>query len=386
MVKAVSIDSSHHYLTGDPDRTYALKIFHTTGNQAEDFKREICMLERIFHEGHPHLVTHITGRTQNQEHYILYPRAIRNLRSHMNGHDPPAHNSVNVAWLLRQFHGLASALRSIHEMKEETPTNPSQASSSTIAVESQNHFVFGYHHDIKPENILLFEHVKERNPMFKLSDFGARRFHSMPKNNFDKRIQQGSALCGTLAYFCPEYEQPKSRKFDIWALACVYFEMMMWFCLPERLEEFHVKRVEQSRQRSEWEDDCYWRLVPGTKIAELRPVVDEFFRHLQMQIVNDPEDIEGLLSKVLDQIKAGFTINPAKRPTIEELCSEFDNLRVEAELLVYQTERDLRSQPSTRGNSPSSSKGSDLDESTRFSPTQRHHTFPEDQTSSSYDR
>src|ERR1700761_1248017 len=198
------------------------------------------MLERLFHKQHPHLVTHITSWTQGGGHYILYPRAKRNLRMHMKEYDPPGRSGGDVAWLIRQLNGLASGLRCIHEMGEVATNFPDQLDTPTDETEEANKLRYGYHHDIKPENILIFEHFEDadpenfgdQNPVFKLSDFGAGRFHTRSRGD-NKPSQPSSNLHGTMSYYGPEYRERRSRPFDIWAMACVYFEVMIWYCLPK---------------------------------------------------------------------------------------------------------------------------------------------------------
>ncbi|EXJ93444.1 serine/threonine protein kinase [Capronia coronata CBS 617.96] len=373
-VTAVTIDHSHHYLTGDPDRTFALKKFTDHGDFAASFVREFSMLERLFRKKHPHIVTHITSWTQRNVHYILYPRATRNLRIHMKSHRSPGRSGVNVAWLLRQFNGLASGLRSIHEMTEEAP-----------GMNQNNHFVYGYHHDIKPENILLFEHVEGRNPVFKLSDFGAGKFHIMPKNHFNKPSQQSSQLRGTLSYYGPEYRGSKTRPFDIWALACVFFEATIWFALPHNhLAIFQSLREEESRQIFGWRDDFYWRECGnGSAKIELRPAVTEYFALLGGELAKGPDEIGRLLLGMLDLIMECFKIQPQERPKVGELCDRLDELQKKAETLFKNFEREVSTPSGSSGHSVKSNDGN-VSESEDFftrSPSQRNHTFPEDQAS-----
>ncbi|EHY55167.1 hypothetical protein HRR83_005579 [Exophiala dermatitidis] len=371
-VTAVAIDPSHHDLTGDPDRTFALKKFSDQGELGRSFEREFSMLERLFRKQHPHMVSHITSWTQKGHHYILYPRAARNLRTHMHEHASPGRNGVNTAWLLRQFNGLSSGLRTIHEMTEETPSY----TSATTAQKPRNHFVYGYHHDLKPENVLIFEHIRGKNPVFKLSDYGAGKFHIRPKNEIDKPSQQSSDLRGTMSYYGPELRGAKTRPFDIWALACVYLETIIWFTLPHgELNQFVSERLQQSSRSPGWEDDFYWT---GTGIhnAELRPAVRSYVDLVRKELDKDPES-PNLLGSVLDLIMECFQIKPENRPKIEVLCERLDELQEKAELMAKRVEHEVPT-PSSGQSVHSNDAVSTHENFLVRSPSHRNHTFPED--------
>jgi len=392
---------------------------------AEAFQREFSMLERLFPNPHPHIVTHITSWSQKGTHYILYPRAARNLRRHMAHHNPPSINGVNVAWFLRQLHGLASALRSIHQVQEEFHAGIQETVQQRLATALRivhqvqeefhagiqetvqqrlasalrsiqqvqeelpagiqetaqqrltgrnNHFVYGYHQDIKPENILPFERVEGQNPVLKLSDFGAGKFHSMPKNEFDNTSQQVSQIRGTNTYYSPEYDSKKTRPSDIWALACVYLELMIWYSMPKSLKDFRHQRIEPSQTTPEWTDDLYWRWKPD-KTKELRPAVIHYLGLLKNQFTKDADDIGRLLLNVLNLIKDCFKIDSKERPTAEIVSDRLDKLQQEAETLAKRVEHEVPTHSPSPSRSPSDRSDTSEDRHWR-SPSPRNHTFP----------
>jgi len=74
---------------------------------------------------------------------------------------------------------------------------------------------FSYARDLKPANIMV------RNNMIKLGDFG------LAKRCRNKRIKIDSSV-GSPLYMSLELlkQQPYSSKCDIWAVGCVFYQMM----------------------------------------------------------------------------------------------------------------------------------------------------------------
>lgn len=153
----------------------------------------------------------------------------------------------------------------------------------------------GWHHDLKPENILVFKSSNPQFPMLKISDFGAGKFHS----DGGKLSEKGSGMHGTASYFGPEEEGKRSRPFDIWAMACIFTEILIWFlgdllpaetpiskgraqAPPQRvpalggtppsnkqtpLLRFHYSRLQQSRTEG-FSNDKYW-YIQGESIDDI---------------------------------------------------------------------------------------------------------------------
>ena len=103
---------------------------------------------------------------------MLFPYAEFNLLEFMQQNSFDAQDFDEVLWILEQIHGLASALRHIDALSdgEETPLK-----SSSLGTESAEKIErrASWHHDIKPENILVFISTDPPGRMFKISDWGA---------------------------------------------------------------------------------------------------------------------------------------------------------------------------------------------------------------------
>ncbi|KIX94453.1 uncharacterized protein Z520_09839 [Fonsecaea multimorphosa CBS 102226] len=215
-VYEVSIDSAHHYLTGDPLCSFALKKF--PAERTVQFGREIMMLKILADHPNPYIVPYITSWTQSEDHYILYEAARYNLKTFMRNVEPVAFTKHEILWFLRQLQGLALAIHDVHNVTNPTKSDPDP---KVLAFS-------GCHHDIKPENILVFEKVPGSHPRFKVGDFGSGSFNPPANPGEHSRVTEETK--GTLTYYAPDKDRKGvvSRPFDMWALGCVYLELMCW--------------------------------------------------------------------------------------------------------------------------------------------------------------
>lgn len=122
-------------------------------------------------------------------------------------------------WIHQQCGGLIEALLSIHDyLDENPPTGLAPADDD----------VYGVHYDIKPENILHFIDEKStyRYGTLELADFGLLKYHSRDTRT---RLVKYWGPAHQM-YKCPEHDFSEilSRKVDIWALGCVFSEMVTW--------------------------------------------------------------------------------------------------------------------------------------------------------------
>ncbi|KAK2955854.1 putative cAMP-dependent protein kinase type 1 [Blattamonas nauphoetae] len=81
------------------------------------------------------------------------------------------------------------------------------------------------HRDIKPDNLLLAYNPTTASVRLVISDFG------LLKRTWDGSVSVipiNQTVCGTPLYMSPEAleEQPYNHKLDIWAAACIFYEML----------------------------------------------------------------------------------------------------------------------------------------------------------------
>ena len=138
----------------------------------------------------------------------------------------PGLSAENVIWFFKQLRGLADAVRHLHAL-EPLPALLQFRTNRPIAETDQAAF----HNDIKPENILVFDSEDGFPGLFKISDFGCGKVVTK---------EQASATQATEGFYgTPEYESPDvatykqaSKPNDVWALGCVFLELLDWFTLP----------------------------------------------------------------------------------------------------------------------------------------------------------
>jgi len=93
----------------------------------------------------------------------------------------------------------------------------------------------GFHHDLKPQNILVFadDDDKDRVPsltefVLTISDFGAAKIKliiSHSQSGIEDSYKQIEFVRGDPVYSAPDHilEQKTSRPYDIWSLGCVFW-------------------------------------------------------------------------------------------------------------------------------------------------------------------
>lgn len=272
MQHARSLDLPHEPLVPaagyeSPDRQFAVKEF----SDGIAFNQERTILGHLAKYTHPHIVLHLTTWTQNSSYYILYDLARCNLRTYIATVNPPRFTKPHVLWFLRQLDGLARAISHVHHFKRATLADPTPEPS------------LGRHNDIKPENILVFERAPNENPLFKIADFGQGVFVKS-QGEISRKTRH---VRGTETYWAPDYDKKKvvSRPFDMWALGCVYLELLLWlfgFFQDNESDNpgFATRRQDFPEHESRGKDDRFW-LATGYKEYALKPAVRDVISELK---------------------------------------------------------------------------------------------------------
>ena len=115
--------------------------------------------------------------------------------------------------------------------------------SAVTYLHSEINGTFTSHHDLKPQNILLF------GKQWRICDFGMTRLRSLDEGSQTERI------LGSYVYHPPEYEDKSvkthGRSFDIWSLGCIFVELAVLIVYGwenKRLEAFEKER-DKNRDR-----------------------------------------------------------------------------------------------------------------------------------------
>lgn len=325
---------------------FALKKFHERESTAAAFKREQAMIEKLALRPHEHITPYFAMWTQSGISYILFPLARYNLREFMaSTPDRPHLTAPVVLWFLGQLKGLAGAVNHFHFIGEESSPDDSAVTQSgdysllgaDLRDETQNRLgLAGFHHDIKSDNILVFEKETTQpgtGGIFKITDFGAGRFADLRTGQQSLGV---AAAKGTLTYRAPD--KHASRPFDLWGLGCVFIELLIWALTPEQDggRGFSSRRGWMAdhppgRNEPTHPDDKFWYQDPFSNEIKLRHAV-------QMQI-NDLHQkyTRGLsaFKKVTQLVQDLFIIDPLLRPkaaqVVARLTDILEKARVELE-------------------------------------------------------
>ncbi|KAK4941156.1 hypothetical protein LTR10_018829 [Elasticomyces elasticus] len=289
-VLAVKLDPSYHVYTQDRGQLFALKRFTSQpSKRAEHFARERKVLAKLdLAPRHRNLVAPYAAWSQGSEFYILFPLATGNLETFMNylpclrtaqepryrlRFDPncmpydentklPILDYKFVKWLFTELQGLAEALDHIHHLAS-------------------------YHHDIKPDNILMFVDDKSSYGTMKFGDFGAGKVMETYPDLYTKSPVFTEKQRGAIAFASPDLycDGKVAAEADIWSLGCVFLEILLW-CLEPRsvaIKGFATERAEEQsglNYNPNMQVDQYWK-VDKTARAVLKESVKKKFKGLE---------------------------------------------------------------------------------------------------------
>jgi serine/threonine protein kinase len=203
---------------------------------SSDFNRELQALLQISARDCPYLMQLLTAFQHGEDFYLVFPLADCSLANCFEKEDPTG-NVAYFRWMVGQLAGLASGIHVIH----------GDASSSSLAVPSRVSETLGYHHDLKPDNILLlkfregmgFNEAETKYGRLQISDFGLGRFREATTGSKSYNIK------GTLTYAAPESyaKGEQARPYDIWSFGCILLEILIWLLKGSHgHQEFNISR------------------------------------------------------------------------------------------------------------------------------------------------
>ncbi|KAG8161859.1 hypothetical protein KVR01_008846 [Diaporthe batatas] len=224
VVYKVSIDPSHQkgFEIEAPSLEVALKEFR----YPNDFKTERENLNAIRGScSSNHITQSLETFSQGNKRYIIFPWAEGGDLDNFWKEKNREHRSPQLAdWCLRQMLGLAEALDFLHNQ-----------------IGNQANFRHG---DLKPGNILHFPAKEDPYGVLKIADFGISRVHNVA--TLQRKGVETTTRATTPSYEAPEALSrgiPRSRKYDIWSLGCIYLEFTIWFMRDWRaVENFSLAR------------------------------------------------------------------------------------------------------------------------------------------------
>jgi serine/threonine protein kinase len=200
-------------------------------------------------ERNKHITQHLLTISQGKRYYIIFPWAEGgDLTKFWIDKSPNSRTPQLVLWCLKQMLGLVEALNALHNqigdnLKLICPHNDPDCRKCDPNCR---------HGDLKPGNILHFLTGEKEEGILKIADFGISKVH------IDGTFERSETVtrATTPSYEAPEGSPsfpkgPRSRKYDIWSLGCIFLEFTIW--IVRRWDE--VQCFEDSRKI---ESDKQW--------------------------------------------------------------------------------------------------------------------------------
>ncbi|KAL2074322.1 hypothetical protein VTL71DRAFT_8100 [Oculimacula yallundae] len=348
LVYKVKFHGSHHRFSITENPELAIKVINSHRKFAHDtFKNERIVVNGLQDLTHDHIIKLFATYTQEGVHHFIFPLARKNLEEYMKWdphflHYPDSNESREfVVWILRQFAGVASGIAAIHVKSTAAKKFPKEEVTAKLLdpdVEKERGVRpagTGYHHDIKPQNLLHFKPESKSHGIITIADFGIGKFHS---------IHSGTGTGthrGTITYAAPEsrvlqdIESPGgsgttkklnlSRPYDVWSLGCVLMEITVWLVFGTRsLDQFNSARLgPESCDPHSYNTDSFFKLDEGG-VAMVRQQVNDWMVRLgQDSRLQDPNSS---LAGLLTLVKEVLNVNPRERMSAKVLTERLTNL------------------------------------------------------------
>ncbi|KAH6706432.1 kinase-like domain-containing protein [Leptodontidium sp. MPI-SDFR-AT-0119] len=291
----------------------AVKEFH----KKAEFDKENETLQQIKALQHRHIIRHLVSIYKRVEDkgkgegkgYIIFPWAAGGNLQDFWEHSVQEPSQERVLWSIQQMLGLTTALYMLHE-----------------------HFKCR-HGDLKPGNILCVKESEET--VLKLADFGISKIHHA-QTTYRKTATTTPYL--TPSYQGPEVEfektsamdqHPRSRKYDIWSLGCVFLELAIWVLYgPQGIKDFFGARGNGTSSSSSSSP-----LYSVTDKAAKSAIVHELASWTIGKLENNPLcEGDTALAALLNLIKDEM-LKPKveERPSAADVCRQLENILQEAE-------------------------------------------------------
>ena len=269
-------------------------------------------MEELSREPHEHIMCFLAAWVASDASYMLFPLADGDLHHFLAQTPPPPVPSDVLNWLLSQMIGICDAIRYVHEhVSSDDQGRPTRR--------------IGFHHDLKPANILLFRSDRADRAVWKLGDFGSGATMFVDPGS-QEELYNRKASTGDPVYSAPEYVVlgKVSRPKDVWGLGCIFLEVLIWALTPEAgaIERFEKARGKYSRDNPD-NAPVYW-----CQDSEGRPYINlAVVEHIQSLQLQTRTDSGACFQSVLSITETMLAINAEERPTAARLCERFKDIQ-----------------------------------------------------------
>jgi serine/threonine protein kinase len=270
----------------------------------KDFERESKVLRKLLDVPHKNITPHYASWSQTGHFFMLSPLARCNLRVYWKNTRPQLSNANFVLWELRQLQGLADGLRYIYNLG-------------------------GWHHDLKAENLLVFEEGDGGWPTLKIADFGSAKIRARRSAPRDESSPTDSYSQGTSAYEAPDFviRGETSRPYDVWTLGCIFMDMLVWTfgSLSSELQTFSNERrrlkggklgIDTMFWYVEFDGREYW--------THWKPSVRK--RLQQLEDSCDSDQGRAVFKELVLTTSKMLKMDPSKRPKAYEVHNDMERM------------------------------------------------------------
>ncbi|KAK8092226.1 CMGC/DYRK protein kinase [Apiospora kogelbergensis] len=305
MVHKIMIHPSHHNFVSDK-----ACIFDNQEDSTQDtmsYKNELRALELALGrtQSEKHLIKLLLTFQQGGRSYLVFDWADGNLQEFWDQKTIEVSQSNNI-WIVKQCHGLATALKRIHGLatfqKEERKKKPNS--------ESDEYREYGRHGDIKAANILWFKDYQGNHNHFVLADLGLTRYHS--------HLTRSQTLGPTTSH----------KKYDIWSLGCVFLEFFIWYVLGAAdVNNFETQLDIETKgeEAPNFGEANFFNInedANGKRFAVVKPAVKKWIRMIKSH-GNCPDFVHEMLDLIDGHM---LVISPKGRHKIDLICTEISGI------------------------------------------------------------
>ncbi|KAF4451406.1 serine/threonine protein kinase [Fusarium austroafricanum] len=299
-------------LKEDHIQVFAVKRF-LQKSQRDDFENEKAILDALAASRHPNITYYTSAWVEPDAQYLSFPLAMGDLNVFLNETPPPVSFHTVRDWVYTQMIGVCDAIRYTHE-------------SIDVGSDGLHTKRLGFHHDLKPANILLFQGELGTFGTWKITDFGSGTVKFF-KCDSSEEIYNRKASTGDTVYSAPEYvvEGRVSRPKDVWSLGCIFLETLIWARSDEIGE---VARFREARRLSNpvgQSKAVYWALDDDNK-PYINPAVVKSFSLLEDLALGNEESLY-----LLQVIGNMLCLDAAQRLTAKEALKHLEHIIVKSD-------------------------------------------------------
>lgn len=258
-------------------------------DNTEKFKREVSCLRLLSRLQHPNIIPLWGSYTYRDEQNFLFPFVDTNLGSFLKAETPYQDFQWDFTFY-SALTGLASALSKTHHLSLNEDDH------------DINFEAIGYHHDIRPPNVLVGPDT------FILADFGLGRLRQEDLSHTPHKWTSGD-------YVAPEstdqQENPltANRATDVWAFGCLIAEVITYMLAGAKgVKAFQMKRFTPGRLTG-WKDASFYQ-----PHGDVKQEVIDWMGELKRDNPH-PDFVPRLVDLVLDVLQR----DPQKRPDMNTI-------------------------------------------------------------------